>query len=430
MKHRFSARLLGAAALIGAISSQAAEIALSGFGTLGYAISDQPWKYQRVIDHNGTLARDTLFGVQLDATFSPYWSATLQLRAAPADDHDNAWSVMPTWAFLSWRPTNDTLLRLGKLRIPLLLHSENHDVGGTFDFLRLPVEVYSLTPTQDFTGAAFSRSWLTWGRELTLDGYAGKAHTNWRIYFRDPGLVGNTPGAMYDPLTLRAAGLILTLYDKRDTWRVGAHRTLVQRDNGTGVATFPWVSLPYPPGAGYYQITANLPGPGLSPVETIGGNTYTAGADIRLPHDFRVSAEYMRRNLDGIASGVDAWGAYLSIRKTIGKWTPYLYHAQMKSNEAALSLYQRLDANQLPASVPGAMRLTATQRAGADTRLPYDQSSWAVGFSYALADNARIKAEWLQTRVGIASSLVDAPPGESSGGRRVNVYSLSYGFDF
>ncbi len=50
-----------------AAPAQAVDLAWSGFGTLGYAQSDQPVNYQRFIDEKGTFKRDSVLGAQVDA---------------------------------------------------------------------------------------------------------------------------------------------------------------------------------------------------------------------------------------------------------------------------------------------------------------------------------------------------------------------------
>jgi opacity protein-like surface antigen len=52
-----------------AAPAQAVDLAWSGFGTLGYAQSDQPVNYQRFIDEKGTFKRDSVLGAQVDARF-------------------------------------------------------------------------------------------------------------------------------------------------------------------------------------------------------------------------------------------------------------------------------------------------------------------------------------------------------------------------
>ena len=82
-------RLLAAAPLAaGALPAVADDISVSGFGTLGYAVSNRPYIYQRFIDDRGTLNRDSVFAVQVDARIAPRFTATAQLKLAPdtADD--------------------------------------------------------------------------------------------------------------------------------------------------------------------------------------------------------------------------------------------------------------------------------------------------------------------------------------------------------
>ena len=90
---------------------------------------------------------------------------------------DNQYRATVAWAFLSWRPTNDWLFRVGKQRIPLYLYSETVDVGVTYDFARLPTEMYSIIPSNELTGLSFTRIWAMDDGELSLDGYWGKGKT-------------------------------------------------------------------------------------------------------------------------------------------------------------------------------------------------------------------------------------------------------------
>lgn len=53
-----------------ALPAQAVDFTLSGFGTAGYAQSDNAANYQRFINDNGTFKRDSILGAQLDARFS------------------------------------------------------------------------------------------------------------------------------------------------------------------------------------------------------------------------------------------------------------------------------------------------------------------------------------------------------------------------
>ena len=75
---------------------------------------------------------------------------------------DDRWRAKAAGEFVAWRPDNDWLVRAGKMRLPPHLHSESLDVGVATDMARLPYKMYSLAPTNDFTGLSIGRS-FAWG---------------------------------------------------------------------------------------------------------------------------------------------------------------------------------------------------------------------------------------------------------------------------
>ncbi|MBK1720855.1 hypothetical protein [Thiocystis violacea] len=401
---------------------------LSGFGTLGGAISDQDFIYQRYIDDEGTINPDTLLGIQLDTKLNDAWGITLQVKGAPSNHSDTTWEPTLTWAFLSWRPTNDWLLRAGRLRLPLLLYSANNDVGATFDFARLPTEVYSVTPTPDVTGLSFSKTWLTDAREWTLEGYLGMAHTDWRFYLRDGFEPLLQAGSLYQGLDMALGGLVLSLRLDKSYWRLGIHHAAAQLDYGEVYTGYPYVEIA--PGIGYYQTFEELPGPGVQTTGTVGINLLTLGTEIELPFQTRFVGEYVRRQFENADIGPDVNAGYLALLRPVGRLTPYVYWAGIRTTDDALNLFEATNGTRVPAYIPSADFINAAQIAGADFLAAQDQQSFAVGASYSPTPTSKIKAEWMHVRTGAVSSFVDAPAGEESGGRQLNVFSLSYSFMF
>lgn len=405
----------------------AAGLELAGFGTVGGAISDQEVAYQRAITADGTLNRDSVIGFQLDGQLTSAWGLTIQVKAAPADDRENGWDPTLTWAFVSWRPTNDLLLRAGKLRMPLMLYSATSDVGTTYPFARLPVEVYSLAPVTDVIGLSFSWSWFSGDNEWTLDGYGGRTRVVRRFWIRDGLLPYYEPGPLYEETDVDLGGLVLTLHQGDDTWRLGLHRVEVIANAVDFPQTYPWVQLG--PGIGYYQMPG-MPGPGVPTVGALSNDILTLSADIGLPNDVRLIGEYARRRVTNATTGLDTQAGYLALLRPIEKWTPYVYVAGIRSDRKALDLYQALDRNQVPAVIPNAAVINAAQRLGADRLAPYDQYTLAIGTSYKVTPNSRVKVEWAHTRSGVAPTFIDVPAGEDSGDREVDVFSLSYSVVF
>ncbi|KAB2926207.1 MAG: porin [Dechloromonas sp.] len=315
------------------------------------------------------------------------------------------------------------MLRAGKLRIPLMLDTENQNVGVTYPFARLPTEVYSTAPTSDIFGTMFSKSWWSGQGEWSLDGYYGKIGAHQRLYYR---VAAGQPEnrAIYDPTRMQGGGLVLSLRHDEDVYRLGMHRIETRRRHGTINADFPFTVLPAPPyqnGEGFYDISQ-----APQSARTI-SRMLSLGASVALPGAFRASAEYVRLLNDGALNGWDRWAAYAALARRFGDWTPYLYYARMQSGGKVLGRYDDVVANRV--SLPNPL-IDASQRAVADSLLAHDQSTLAIGTSYRLGANALLKAEWAHTRTGSVSSFIDAPAGGDSADKRLNIFSLSCSFTF
>ncbi|MBT9523027.1 MAG: hypothetical protein IV101_19295, partial [Dechloromonas sp.] len=289
---------------------------------------------------------------------------------------------------------------------------ENNDVGATFDFARLPQEVYSISPLTDLVGMGVSKTWFGESMDWIAEVYGGKVTTPWRYYAREWRGPGEPyPGSWFLAYDIKSTGLVLTARSLNNTFRVGAHRVEVTRDGAK-------IGRPIIYSGGAYMF-------GNGGDEKLIIPLFTAGVSIQLPADVRMIGEYAWIKVDSSTSeGLDRWGAYLSLSKRIGAWTPYVYYAKAKSRDSALEKYQAINNNILPP--PNGV----TQKFIADVIVPYDQSTVALGTTYRLTPTALLKAEWSQANTGVASSLVDAPPGGDSSHQTINVFSLSYNFTF
>ena len=431
MQQRLRNRIYSLACLLlsaASLSAHAVDYSLSGYGTIGYAQTDQDNTYQRFIDKDGGFKRDTVLGAQLSAQFNPEWSATLQAKLAPAADSDKDVKATLSWAYLSYRPTDDWLFRVGKLRIPFYLNSENADVGTTFTPARLPIEVYSTAATVDFVGASFAKTWQLNANELILDGYWGKANdAAWRFYARDPNgppdpfspqlTSDGQPGEFFAKLRTESGGLRLSLNQGENTFIAGVHRAVTTPRDIPNLGPSTYVPVPAP-----FALPGDLYVPSTDALK-ITTTTAHLGASIDLGHGFRMMGEYVRRKNSGSSLAPDSKGFYLTLQKDLGSWTPYLTYARLTTKNRGL--YQAVNSAQ-----PSPSPFNAYERAIADTMVVYDQDSWALGTSYALNSKSKIKAEWSVVQTGVASSFVDVSPGGESSDQHINVFSLSYNFTF
>lgn len=399
---------------------QAVDFNWSGFGTLGYVESDESRNYQRFINDSGTIKRDSVLGGQMDVKFDQHWGATVQARLAPSDHYESRWQAALTWAFVSWRPSDDWLIRLGKIRLPLMLNTENLDVGATFDLARLPQEVYSISPMTDVWGVSVSKSWLAETMEWNLEAYTGRADPYWRYYGREIRDGNPTPGSWFVPLDVASSGLVLTARDIGNTFRVGIHEVNASRVGAQSQSEIPYRQVT--PSFGFYDMLSG------SKVDNLRIPVQTMAASISLPAEVKVTAEYARMKVDSASEGLTRWGAYLAVSKRIGAWTPYVYYAKTKSSGGALDLYQDIDAS-AERNRRGST-LYNYQKMQADIVSPYDQWTGALGTSFRLTPRSIFKAEWAHTQTGVASNFLDAPSGGNSGDKRFNIFSLSYNFTF
>lgn len=378
----------------------AQELSYSAFGTAGLSVSDQSYRYQRFIDSDGTLKRDSLFGAQVDAQFTPEWSATLQTKIAPSMRSDGKWDVSASWAFASWRPSNEWLVRAGKVRIPLYLFSENLDVGQSYDFVRMPTEMYSIAPTTDITGLYVTRSWSLPASELSVDIYSGAAPVWVRFHGRDT-------GTGFFEVKTRVTGSVVTWHADKTMWRAGWHHAQTKARNGNQFAA------EVMPMFGFYGVSGYTP--------DIANDIVTVGLDQELAGGWRLLFEFERNIQHKTDLGANTAGGYLGLLKSIDRWTPYAAVSALKSVGAPARIRKALDP----------LDFVPQERMLADSIPYYDQHSIAVGTSYALNPHSKIKAELMHTWVKRGSAMVDSPdPGPAVSNQGINVLSVSYNFAF
>lgn len=399
----------------------------SAFGTIGWAQSNRAYAYQR-IDDDGTFVRDTLLGAQLDVQLTPRWSATAQARLAPSMEAESRWDVVPTWAFVAWRPADAWLLRAGKLRLPLFLRSENLDVGQTYDDARLPAEVYALTPTNDFTGAHAAHTWSLASGDLTTEAYWGRGRLTKRFWLRE-GVPGQLPaGATFHSIDTTVTGVMTSWRAPDLTLRL----SLLRAESEAGAAPFvvrPTLAV-LGPGVSYWQTSNSLPGPGVESRDRIRNTFIELGGEVSFGGGWRVAAEGLRVLQHDTDLGIDLMAGYLTLYRRIGAITPYVTLATVRTLDEAQAWSERLETTSVPGIVPGAALLDASMRAQADILAVYRQSSVAVGGSYALSRNGKLKAEWLHSTIR-QSQMLDLPAGEPLKKRRtVDALSVSYSFVF
>ena len=339
---------------------------------------------------------------------------------------DDGYEAKVRWAFLSYRPRNDWLFRAGRLRPPVLINTQNAEVGVTYDSARLPAEVYTLSPVYDIDGAAVTKTWELDSGDLALDAYWGKTDIRYRLPFqRSPnaaqvlGSVG-LPTDGYVPQDITFKGLILSHTSGPLSLRGGFHHARV-RPQPPVPETFAPTSFPGPPPVGgvIYQP--------VSPQTRFDVTVITLGAEWR-PGAWRLTSEYGQRISNDTMLGPASKSGYVTLARGFGNWTPYLTHARLRSPGDQRRLYQDLNSTPVPlgAQAPPLSLPADLHQVFADIVTVFDQRSTMLGVSYSFSPTSKLKAEWMRTRVGLASALVDGDVHYKS----FNVFSLSYSVAF
>jgi len=291
--------------------------------------------------------------------------------------------------------------------------------------------MYSISPGNEFSGASFSKSWNFGNADLSIEGYWGATNVDGRFWIRDGMPQVQSAGPIFRTISLTGRGLILSYKKMENTVRFGIHRSVGRQPNGSPlVATYPFVELF--PGVGYFQVDPSMPGPGVPTVDSISNTIATIGADVALGNEYRVIAEFARTYVNTpsavIANASDR--GYFAVSKRVGRWTPYVSYAFLRSDSRQLNLFESINKNTVSILIPGAALINASQRIGADSMLTYDQRSLAIGASYSLSATSKIKGELMHARIGRASSMVDGPPSSNIHHHRISVLSLSYSMVF
>jgi hypothetical protein len=410
--------VLALGALLGQALPAAAAVdySLSGYATLGWTRSTglDGGSYLRFSDENGSLKTDSRLAGQLDVRFTPAWSATLQLKLAPAADSDQGTALTTAWAFVGWRPGNEWLLRAGRMRLPLYLQSESLDVGVAYDMARLPVEMYSVVPSNEFDGLSVAYTLplaLFGGSELSIDGYGGRFGSTARLWNRDGAPPALPAGANFRDVDVRLFGAVLSLRNADTTLRLSVNDARTRPTDGNLLpVSVPFVQIA--PGLGYFRVSEELPGPPIETVERLHNIVTTLGVDHQFGGGWRATAEIARNRQFRTNVGANTTGGYVALAREIGDFTPYLSYGRLSTHGTQMDMYRRLLAVQLPGFIPGAAQINASQRVFAESIYAAEQHTWSLGTSWNTPWGGKLKLEWARTRVGEVSRLLDTPPGQ------------------
>lgn len=189
--------------MLSSASGFASDIKISGFGNAVYGKSDASAHYFG-INESGSFLAQSSFGVQGDIQIDDNVSVTSQFIYREGADGDT--EVVVDYAFVNYQIDSGLDTRVGKLRIPLYLESENIYVGKATPWIIAPSSVYSHNDATSHLGAD-----ITWNRAIRSVDYSaqffvGKTENDTNLNFIQPGLLGEVETTNLKGLSLMATG--------------------------------------------------------------------------------------------------------------------------------------------------------------------------------------------------------------------------------
>jgi hypothetical protein len=383
----------------------APTFSFSGFGTLGVVHSSEDRADFTTsplaptgagYTHSWSPDIDSRLGAQVIAHFTPQLSAMLQVISEQR--YDKTFKPLVEWANLSYQPTPELGLRLGRIVLPTFLLSDSRKVGYANPWLRPPAEFYALSPVF----------------------YSDGADVRYKMHV---GEVVSTLVGTYGNATFQAAGggefKVRRLWVIADNVEYGALTFHISYQ----ASSFTYHTLD-PIFDGFRQFGPQ--GIALADKYNLDDKTsqvLTAGA-IYDPGEWFVTGEWGRRNLHSAVGESTAW--YVSGGYKLAKFTPYLTYAAVKSDSKTSD--PGLNVSQLPPFLAGP---AAALNAGLNTILASAavQHTISAGARYDVMKNVDLKVQYDRINIGAGSpgTLVNAQSDFQRGGR-VNVISIAADF--
>lgn len=156
------------------------DISISGFGSLvGGTVIDGDGYWARLPEAAGQydsgfdFQTESRLGVQAIYRATDKLRVTGQMMIRGINDFEPELE----WFYASYALTPDTMINVGRMRLPVYHYSDYMDVGIAYPWLRVPSDAYSLAVT-NFHGASLQHN-FDWGAGTTaLKIYAGQQNTD------------------------------------------------------------------------------------------------------------------------------------------------------------------------------------------------------------------------------------------------------------
>jgi hypothetical protein len=409
---RFLAFAAAGHAALAAADDWSEMFSLSGYGTLGLVRSSE-----RNADYLVDAFKPSGPG------FTRQWSADVDSRVAGQvtlrlsqqltgvvqvivqQRYDDTYRPEVEWANLRYAFTPDLSVRAGRIVLPVFMVTDSRKVGYANPWVRPPVEVYGLVPVTHSDGADMSIRWPLGAVTNTFQATYGRSDNKF------PGQPGSGP---LEAKARQLYAFVDTVEHGFTTLRVNYGRAKVTID-----AFDPLFN-------GFRQF-----GPAGASIadrfELKDKEVTFVGLGASLdPGTWFAMAEWARFDTNSIVGKRSAW--YVSGGPRLGKFTPYVTYARVKSDGptsdpglplAGLPPQFAQQAAVLNAALNAQLALVAAQR------------SWSAGVRWDLWRSVALKAQYDRVRrdAGSVGTFGNIQPGFQPGGS-ANIVSVAADFVF
>ena len=399
---------------------------VSGFGTLGGVASStsEPWGYRRDFTQAATSPNgvhpsvDSRVGLQLNWRLSPQWDAVAQAVLRERGGERKAAESLE-WAFVSYRPSSDVHIRVGRTSPDMFLLADHRNVGFAYPWVRPPVEFYGWMPVYSTDGADLAYAWQNVDTTWRFKAFAGRGQMTMAASGVNPDMLLRTKHLAGASVAREQDGLTLKLSVAHGRSAVRGSPVLDHFLAAMAMAR----AVPVPEVA---QDAARLVQ--LTPHADFSIRYVALGAAWDSPGPWLLQGEVAR--LGGSLKPGNGWQAYGSVGFRQGRWTLFTMAARTRPLNPAEPLPEWGTAV-APALGPEAAALIDALGKGAahaHNLTRRDQRTTALGLRWDASASLSLKAQFERVSVFANGSALWADSTEAPA--RAKVLSLALDFVF
>ncbi|MES2089348.1 MAG: hypothetical protein V4532_05145 [Pseudomonadota bacterium] len=361
-----------------------ASLRLNGFGTVGITSTHGPdgTGYRRDVSHSNNNGgeqwlTDTRLGLQANYAVNPQLELTTQIvlrdRAKGSKPIDSL-----EWAFVTYRPTGDVTVRVGRTSPVMFLMTDYRNVGFAYSTVRPNVDFYGTLPLYSINGADVAYDWKSGEARWRVKGIVSTGEARTAAPGQETVVTVDVQSAVGAVITREAHGL--TLRASMTSARVAIKKTAEMSQLESALSALQ--AYPDPTVAAQaHDLQRDL---GLSP----GRETF---AELGFSYDaapWLFSGEIGR--ISGALGGGGSTAAYLSIGRRFDDVTLYGIAGRIKPMKRPV---QAPDWSSVP--VPGTQMLGQMAAAGINGA-SFHQHSLSLGLRWDFHPQVALKVQWDQ----------------------------------